>query len=60
MKILLFVPPGGYFAERWSKGSTMPTLGLLYIGAVLEKEGIDVGIVPADVLGLDWTGDRAR
>jgi len=34
MKILLFVPPGGYFAERWSKGSTMPTLGLLYIGAV--------------------------
>ena len=60
MKILLFVPPGGYFAERWSKGSTMPTLGLLYIGAVLEKEGIDVRIVPADVLGLDWRGVRDR
>ena len=30
-----------YFAERWTKGSTMPPLGLLYIGAVLEKEGID-------------------
>ena len=62
MKILLFVPPGGYFAERWSKGSTMPTLGLLYIGAVLEKEGIDVRIVPADVLGLDWRaiGDLVR
>jgi anaerobic magnesium-protoporphyrin IX monomethyl ester cyclase len=58
MKILLFVAPGGYFAERWSQGSTMPTLGLLYIGAVLEKEGIDVRIVPADVLGLDWRGIR--
>jgi len=58
MKILLFVPPGGYFAERWSKGSTMPTLGLLYIGAVLEKEDIDVRIVPAEVLGLDWRGIR--
>ncbi len=60
MNILLFVPPGGYFAERWSKGSTMPTLGLLSIGAVLEKAGIDVGIVPADVLGLDWRGIRDK
>lgn len=58
MKVMLIVPPGGYFAERWSKGSTMPTLGLLYIGAVLEKEGFDVRIVPADVLGLDWRGLR--
>ena len=54
MKVQLYVPPGGYFAERWSKGSSMPPLGLLYIGAVLEKEGIAVEIVPADVLGLDW------
>jgi radical SAM superfamily enzyme YgiQ (UPF0313 family) len=54
MRIQLFVPPGGYFAERWSRGSTMPTLGLLYIGAVLEKEGIDVEIVPADVLKMSW------
>ena len=60
MKIRLFVPPGGYFAERWSKGSSMPPLGLLYIGAVLEKEGIDVGIVPADVLGLNWRGIVSR
>jgi anaerobic magnesium-protoporphyrin IX monomethyl ester cyclase len=60
MKIRLFVPPGGYFAERWSKGSSMPTLGLLYIGAVLEKEGIDVGIVASDVLGLGWKGIRDR
>jgi anaerobic magnesium-protoporphyrin IX monomethyl ester cyclase len=54
MKIRLFVPPGGYFAERWSQGSSMPPLGLLYLGAVLEKNGIDVGIVPADILGLGW------
>jgi len=34
----------------------MPPLGLLYIGAVLEREGIPVEIVPANVLGLDWKG----
>jgi radical SAM superfamily enzyme YgiQ (UPF0313 family) len=33
----------------------MPPLGLLYIGAVLEREGIPIEIVPANVLGLDWT-----
>lgn len=54
MKIQLFVPPGGYFAERWTKGSSMPPLGLLYLGAVLEKEGHEVQIVPADVLELSW------
>jgi len=32
----------------------MPPLGLLYIGAVLEKAGIDVAIVPADILKMDW------
>ncbi|OGD22844.1 MAG: radical SAM protein [Candidatus Aminicenantes bacterium RBG_16_63_16] len=60
MKVQLYVPPGGYFAERWSKGSTMPPLGLLYIGAVLEKAGVDVEIVPADVLKLDWAGIRRK
>lgn len=54
MKILLFIPPGGYFAERWKKGSLMPPLGLLYIGAVLEKEGFDVEIIPSEVLNLKW------
>lgn len=54
MKVQLFVPPGGYFAERWSRGSSMPPLGLLYIGAVLEKAGVDIEIVPADVLDLGW------
>ncbi len=54
MKVQLFVPPGGYFAERWSKGSSMPPLGLLYIGTVLEKQGHSVQIVPADILNLSW------
>ncbi len=52
MKVQLFFPPGGYFAERWSKGSSMPPLGLLYVASVLEKEGIEVRVIPADVLGL--------
>jgi anaerobic magnesium-protoporphyrin IX monomethyl ester cyclase len=54
MRVQLFVPPGGYFAERWTKGSSMPPLGLLYIGAILEGEGHEVQIVPADLLGLSW------
>lgn len=54
MKIQFFIPPGGYFAERWTKGSSMPPLGILYIAAVLEKEGHKVQIVPADILGLNF------
>ena len=60
MKVQLFVPPGGYFAERWSKGSSMPPLGILYIAAVLEKEGIEVQVVPADILDLGWRDIRDR
>lgn len=58
-KVQLYIPPGGYFAERWTKGSSMPPLGLLSIGAVLEKEGIPVEIVPTDILGMGW-GDIQR
>jgi radical SAM superfamily enzyme YgiQ (UPF0313 family) len=32
----------------------MPPLGLLYIGAVLEREGIPIEIVPTNVLGMGW------
>ena len=32
----------------------MPALGVLYLASVLEKEGIPVKVVPADVLGLSW------
>lgn len=54
MKIQFVIPPGGYCAERWLKGSSMPPLGLLYLGAVLEREGHEVKIVPADILGMSW------
>ncbi len=59
-KVQLYVPPGGYFAERWSKGSSMPPLGLLYIGAVLEKAGVPVEIVPADILDMSWAAIRRK
>lgn len=32
----------------------MPPLGILSLAAVLEKNGIQVDVVPADVLGLSW------
>lgn len=35
MKVQLFVFPGGYLAQRWSKRFSMPPLELLYSGAVL-------------------------
>ncbi len=54
MKVQLFVPPAGYLAERWSRGTSMPPLGILYIAAILEKEGIEVEVIPADVLNLSW------
>jgi anaerobic magnesium-protoporphyrin IX monomethyl ester cyclase len=54
MKVQLIMPSGGYLAERWITGSSMPPLGLLYIGAVLEKAGIDVRIVPADIKKMTW------
>lgn len=54
MKVQLFVPPGGYLAERWTRGSSMPPLGLLYLAAVLEEEGIPVKVVPADILNMSW------
>ena len=54
MKVMLCVPPGGYFAERWSQGSMMPSLGVLYLAAVLEQNEIEVEIVPSHVLNLNW------
>ncbi len=54
MKVQLLAPPGGHLAQRWSTGTSMPPLGLLYIGAVLEREDIAVKITPADVLGWSW------
>lgn len=53
-RVQLYVSPGGYFAERWSQGSSVPPLGLLSIGAVLEKDGVPVEVVPADILEMAW------
>ncbi len=52
VKVTLCIPPQGYFAERW-KESSMPSLGVLYMAACLEREGIDVNTLPAHVLRLD-------
>ncbi len=54
MKVMIFVPPGGYFAERWSKGPFMPPLGIIYIGTVLKNHGVDVELVPAELYNLSW------
>lgn len=55
MKIILVVPPGGYSAVRWEKGS-MPFLGIAYLGAVLEKAGFKVEILDAFIEG--WTFEK--
>jgi radical SAM superfamily enzyme YgiQ (UPF0313 family) len=44
---------------RWSQGSMMPSLGVLYLAAVLEHHSIEVEVVPSHVLNLDWH-DLAR
>lgn len=54
MRIQLFVPPQGYVAQRWSEGSSMPPLGILFLASVLEQEGFEVMVVPSDVLGDTW------
>jgi radical SAM superfamily enzyme YgiQ (UPF0313 family) len=52
VKTHLIIPPSGYVAQRWKEGSTMPPLGILYIAATLEKNGIDVRVTPADILKM--------
>ncbi len=54
MRVSFFVPPGGYFAERWSHGTLMPALGVLYMAAVLEQQGYEVDVTPTHVLELTW------
>ena len=54
MKFQIFIPPQGYVAQRWSDDRSMPPLGVLFLGAVLEKNGYDIEIVPADIMGYSW------
>ncbi|HJM82950.1 MAG TPA: radical SAM protein [Nitrospinota bacterium] len=52
IKVILCVPPQGYFAERWKENS-MPALGILYMAGCLEREGIEVSILPSHVMRLE-------
>lgn len=54
VRVQIFIPPQGYVAQRWSEGSSMPSLGILFLAAVLEKAGIDVEVVPADIMRYTW------
>ncbi|MEW6363089.1 MAG: radical SAM protein [Acidobacteriota bacterium] len=60
MDVLLILPPGGYYAERWQRGSLQPPLGVLYLGAVLEENGFQVGIIDAHVERLTYAGLAGR
>jgi radical SAM superfamily enzyme YgiQ (UPF0313 family) len=54
MKVSFYVPPGGYFAERWSHGTLMPALGILYMAALLERHGFEVDVTPSHVLKMTF------
>lgn len=56
MKTHLIIPPSGYIAQRWKEHNTMPPLGILYIAAVLEKNGLPVRVTASDVLKLKKSG----
>lgn len=52
LRTLLCVPPQGYLAERWQGGKGMPSLGILYVAAVLEQHGHPVSVLDAHVTGM--------
>lgn len=52
MKVVLINPPPG-IAQGINSAMVMPPLGLLYLGAVLERGGHDVQILDAHLMGLD-------
>ncbi len=45
LDLLLIVPPGGHYAERWSGPVSMPPLGLAYLAGTARKAGCSVRIV---------------
>jgi anaerobic magnesium-protoporphyrin IX monomethyl ester cyclase len=51
MKVTLIYPPGGYFAARWEE-SALPPLGLGYLAAYLEQNGVECEILEANALQL--------
>lgn len=54
MKVALINPPGGYYAARWAE-STLPSLGLGYLAAYLERNSIDCEILDAHAQQLKPT-----
>jgi anaerobic magnesium-protoporphyrin IX monomethyl ester cyclase len=56
VKTHLIIPPSGYLAQRWKEHNTMPPLGILYVAAVLEKNGFPVQVTASDVLKLKNNG----
>lgn len=51
MKVVLIYPPGGYFAARWEE-SALPSLGLGYLAAYLEQNGVTCEIIDAHALHM--------
>ena len=51
MKVVLINPPGGYYAARWEE-SALPSLGLGYLAAFLEKYGVGCEILDAHALQM--------
>ena len=45
LDLLLIVPPGGHYAERWSGPVSMPPLGLAYLASTARAAGCSVRIV---------------
>lgn len=44
-RVIFLTPPGGYFAERWSKSELIPALGIGYVSSFLELAGHKVKII---------------
>ena len=57
MKVCLINPPGGYYAARWEE-SALPSLGLGYLAAYLEKHGFMPDILDAHALRLKLSDVR--
>lgn len=55
MKVLLINPPDTASKYKFI-GLVAPPLGIGYIAAVLEREGIEVSIVDGAALEMSWDG----
>ena len=49
MKVLLIFPPKGFTSK-----APLPSLGLISLAAVLEKEGVEVQVIDASINKLSW------